>query len=199
MATANFAVAYGGNMRIRELLADVAKILESDDLAQAIQDSTEGQSYEFSVKTDRLLYAYNLVLSDVSLNYVAPTFSEKVAGKIFNTDNLSYACKKIVSILDANGNQVKFKTNCNQISTGKSGVVVTYEYIPKNQKIDEEFEYENKLISSRAFCYGICAEYCLFSSRFEEAENWESKFRQAVDVRIDFKPRRLKAGARWGL
>ena len=186
-------------MKVRELLADVAKILEDEELANAILTSSEKQNQTYKVKTERLLYAYNLVLSDVSLNYLAPTFTEKVVGKIFNTDDLSNACKKIVSIVDGSGNIVKYKIDKNIIYLSKNEGYVTYEYIPKFKGIEEEFEYENKIISKRAFCYGVCAEYCLFCSRVEEAQNWENKFRQAVEVIIDHSPKRLKAGVRWGL
>ncbi|MBQ7373339.1 MAG: hypothetical protein IJW64_02100 [Clostridia bacterium] len=186
-------------MKIRELLVDVARILEDEELANAISTLTENQNQTHKVKTERLLYAYNMVLSDVSLNYLAPTFTEKVAGKIFNMDDLSQICKKILSVTDDDGNAISYKLNRNQVILSKDGGTVTYEYIPKNKKIDDDFEHENKLISTRAFCYGVCAEYCLFCSRYEEAQNWENKFRQATEVKTDFKPKRLKAGARWGL
>ena len=186
-------------MKIRELLADVAKILEDEELANAILTSSENQNQTYKIKTERLLYAYNLVLGDVALNYLAPTFTEKVVGKIFNTDELSNVCKKIISVVDESGNAVKFKVDKNQIYLSKNEGFVTYEYIPKFKGIEEDFEYEAKIISKRAFCYGVCAEYCLFCSRVDEAQNWESKFRQAVEVIIDHRPKRLKAGARWGL
>ncbi|MBQ4098737.1 MAG: hypothetical protein IJC87_01260 [Clostridia bacterium] len=186
-------------MKIRELLVGVAKILEDEDLAIAIETSTENQKQEFKVKADRLLYAYNLVLSDVSLNYLAPTFTEKVAGKIFNISNLSKQFKKIVSVTDGKGNEIGHKISGDKIVTSNENAEITYEYIPQKTAIDDVFEYEQKPISSRAFCYGICAEYCLFCSRYEEAQNWENKYRQAVETKIDFKSRRLKVGLKWGL
>lgn len=186
-------------MKIRELLVDVAKILEDEEFANAILTSTENQNQSYKVKTERLLCAYNLVLGDVSLNYLAPTFTEKVVGKIFNTDDLSNVCKKIISIVDESGNFIKYSVLKNQIHLNKNEGYVTYEYIPKFKAIDDDFEYENKIISKRAFCYGVCAEYCLLCARVDEAINWENKFRQSVEVKIDHKPKRLKAGARWGL
>lgn len=186
-------------MKIRELLVGVAKILEDEDLANAIETSTENQNQAFKVKADRLIYAYNLVLSDVSLNYLAPTFTEKVAGKIFNICDLSKQFKKIVSVTDAQGNKIGYKINGDKILASAENCQITYEYIPQNKTLDDDFEYEQKTISSRVFLYGICAEYCLFCMRYEEAQNWENKYRQAVETKIDFKSRRLKAGLRWGL
>ena len=186
-------------MKVRELLTGVAKILEDEELALAISTSTENQTPSVKVKAERLLYAFNLVISDVALNYLAPTFTENIVGKFFNIENLSKVCKKIVGIYDQNENPISYKIVGEKVEVGKSNCVVTYEYIPKNKGFDDDFEYQNKMVSERAFCYGVLAEYCLFTSRFEEAENWESKFRQAIEVKIDFKPKRIKAGKRWGL
>ena len=67
------------------------------------------------------------------------------------------------------------------------------------QGLTETFLYDKTCIGENVVIYGTLAEYMLAENRIEEALNWDNKFNQSIDFRLDYKSRKMKAGKRWGL
>ena len=186
-------------MTVREVLCETAELLGEEDLKTAIKNSNENSDAEIKRKTEILLACFNTVQSEISINYQMPEKEIDVNGKQIDISNISPLPIKIISVLDEFGEKLDFSYKNNCIYTDYTAKKLIYGYVPQEKGIDDDFEFSGKLISKRAFKYGISAEYCLIEVRYEESVNWESRYRQALEVKKDYSKIRLKAGTRWGL
>ena len=179
-------------MLVRELLATVAKMVESSELAQAITNKTEKNDAVFKEKTDKLLACFNSVQTDIAVNYLAPTARKDLTEKSTSLDDISVGLIRVVGVYTKDGYAVNFDIVGDRLVVREKDCYAVYEYIPSDSAIDGEFYYKDKIIGARAFAYGVCSEYCLLEMSIEESFNWESKYRQAVEIRTDYRKRRLK-------
>ncbi|MBQ8726015.1 MAG: hypothetical protein IJY84_02815 [Clostridia bacterium] len=186
-------------MKIRELLGDVAKTVESQSVATLIKNGSEKGDETAVDVLGCLLTAYNGVLNDVAINYLGLQATAVLSGEKVDLNTLSPTFKRVVDVKNSKGESISYAMRNGKIITGEKGATLIYEYIPENAVVDDDFAYYGKAVGYRAFFYGVASEYCLIKGRVEESANWESKYRQATEVKIDFKRRRLKAGKRWGL
>ncbi len=186
-------------MKVREILADVALLIEDKDLSTAIKDGTENNNAHNMQRTDILFICYKAVLNDVAVNYKGVERVLNFKGKTFDLSSITDVVKRIIKVTDDRGNAVKYEISGKILKTFTDNCSLYYEYIPTANSISDSFPYEKEIIGARAFVYGICAEYCVITNRIEEAINWDSKYRLAVEIKTDYKKRRLKAGKRWGL
>ena len=190
---------FGGKMRVRDVLVEVARIAEGNDLSKKIQDKEDVLDEQVKEKADALLKCYNAVLKDITTNYYEYVSSVNVSEKSLNLLHLAEPLIKINSVTDTKGQQIKYTITGDLITTDVAPFVVCYRAVAVNQAIDDEFMFLGRAIGDDVFVYGILSEYLMRDFRFEEAQSWESKFRQAVNFRTDYKRRKLKAGKRWGL
>ena len=186
-------------MIVREILADVAKIAEGEALCQSIDKSEDETDDQVKSKVDALLSCYNTVIRDVALNYHEHLKTVEVLEESVCISSLHDYIMKVVSITDSFGNDLKYKQTGDCIKAKRCPFYLTYRTVPNGQRLDETFIYEKTEIGENMIIYGVLSEYCLKQNRIEEALNWESKYRQAVDFRRDYKSRKMKAGKTWGL
>ncbi len=186
-------------MNVREILAEAARIAEGSELGNKILNYEEISDGQAKQKTDALLRCYNAVLKDVATNYCEYASTVNMSGKTLNLTSLSQPLIKIIDVTDSSGNQLNYEVNGNTLHVEKGPFVLTYRTIPSNQSIDDAFAFSKNIIGDNVFVYGVLAEYFLREFRFEEAQSWESRYRQAASVRTDYKKRNIKAGKRWGL
>lgn len=186
-------------MKVRDILANVASVIEDSDLSTAIKNGAENNNAHDKQRSDILFNCYKAVLNDVAVNYKGIENIVKLSGKTLDLSAITDLVKRIIKVTDERGNSVKYEISGKILKTFTENTSVYYEYIPTANDISDDFPYEKELIGARAFEYGICAEYCVITNRIEEALNWDSKYRQAVEIKTDYKKRRLKAGKRWGL
>ena len=119
--------------------------------------------------------------------------------KSINLSSLTEPFIKIISVADTKGDPVSYTVTGDMMTVDESPFVLCYRAVAIDQEIDDEFMFLGRAIGDNVFVYGVLSEYLMREFRFEEAQSWESKFRQAVNFRTDYKKRKLKAGKRWGL
>lgn len=186
-------------MRVREILAEVAHIAENKDMKDKILLKQEGSIEEVAEKLEVLLSCYNSVMKSIALNYDEIVKTAIVYGKNANVNAVADVFLKLVSVTDLDGNPISYEVIGNQIFVNEERFEYTYRCIPLEQGIDDIAICTRRVISEHAYICGTLAEYFLRQNRIEEAQNWENRFRQAVEVKTDFKKRNLKAGKKWGL
>jgi hypothetical protein len=190
---------FGGKMRVRDVLIEVARIAEGNDLSKKIQENKELLDEQVKEKTDALLKCYNAVLKDITTNYYEYASSVSISEKSINLSSLTEPFIKIISVTDTKGNPVSYTVAGDMMTVDETPFVLCYRAAALDQEIDDEFMFLGRAIGDNVFVYGVLSEYLMREFRFEEAQSWESKFRQAVNFRTDYKKRKLKAGKRWGL
>ena len=186
-------------MRVRDVLVEVARIAEGNELSKKIQDKEDFLDEQVKEKIDILLKCYNAVLKDITTNYYEYVTSVNVLEKSKNLLDLEEPLIKIISITNTKGQPINYEVKGDLLTTDFAPFVICYKALAVNQAIDDEFMFSGRAIGDGVFVYGVLSEYLMREFRFDEAQSWESKFRQAVSFRTDYKKRKLKAGKRWGL
>ena len=186
-------------MTVRELLTEVAFILEGEELSAEVSSVENAENSNYADKIKNLLMAFNRIQSEVAINFIAPISEVEFTKSEEQIYELCPRLKRIISVIDGSGKATGYKIEGDRFKANARKGVVRYEYIPEDCDLDGEFIYDGKLIGKRAFIYGTCAEYCLCSARYDEAVNWENRYRQATEVRSSYSSKRIKAGRTWGL
>lgn len=186
-------------MVVRDILSEIARIAEGDELFIAVKNSQESTDQQIQNKVDVLLACYNAIVSEIALNNYEYLVKQTVSLNRFNLSTLEKPLLKIVGVTDTKGNQISYTRQNDEIFVNKAPFTLIYRAIPLKQEIDDKYIFDKTQISDSVVVYGALAEYYLRESRFEEALSFESKFRQALNCRLDNRSRKMKAGKRWGL
>lgn len=186
-------------MTVREILKESALLMGEELLALALEQKEESKDEEIKRKQALLLTSYNAVQNDIALNYQPLEILTEVKDKILAFENLNPYPLKVLAVYDEFGNKIPFKVEDKTVRAKSNPSKIRYNYIPSDCGIEDDFAYLNQTVGKWAFIYGVSAQYCLSEGRYEEAINWESRYRQLSSVMKPYTHKRLKAGNRWGL
>ena len=190
---------FGGKMIVREVIAQVAKIAEDDSMYSKIVTQADSTDQKVKSKVNSLLDCYNSVIRSIALNYYEYIKSVEVPVETVTIATLDTPLLRLISIKDKQGKNLKYKIENGEIIVEKCPFILSYRAFPKEQSLDETYMFEKTPIGVNVVIYGTLAEYMLMQNRIDEAQNWDNKFRQSLDFRLDYKARKLKAGKSWGL
>lgn len=170
-------------MTVRDVLKDVARMVGDEELYDTLNAETENNLAATELKTKIMLKCFNDVLFETAIDYLPLETEEGITLGRVEYKSLSKTPIKIKKVVRGK-ESVKFFLGCDYFETetfssDNSGCVI-YEYLPVERSIDDLFEYDKTAMGKTGFCYGVAAEYCLISGRFSEAENWESRFKNAI-------------------
>ncbi len=185
-------------MTVKEVILEVTKIAD-ESLYLSIKNGQEQVDDEVKQKLDLLLSCYNYVLKSIALNYYDYLTQIKVLDSKLTVTTLNEPMIKLLSVTDEFGKPLLYRLSDNELEVEKSPFILKYRAIPCQQDLNDVYKYENTVVGTNVLIYGTLAEYLLMQNRIEEALNWENKYRQAVEVRKDYKSRKMKVSKRWGL
>ena len=187
-------------MTVKDVIKETARLVGDEEFYAALESATEEASDETIKKTQIMLKCYNDTLFEIATEVLPSEAEEEIELGVVKFDSLSAFPQKINKIRK-NGYGVKFYVGVDYFETAEKGTgIVTYEKMPTEKTVDDDFEYDGTVIGKTIFCYGMAAEYCLISGRFSEASNWESRYRNALSAVMPKKGRsgNIKSGRVWG-
>lgn len=169
-------------MTIKQIIKDCAIFLSLREVTNYIDKSQSSWPSHVNEDINNLTNLSNLVISELSSCYIDMVASQYISpanGKILYT-NLSRNVLEILEILDENGEKMPFKTEGEYVSVGSRARLVKYKYYPSIYGLEEKIGYSEKDVPSVLITYGLCAEYCIFEGRFEEAVMWRKRFTDSL-------------------
>lgn len=165
-------------MIIRNLVLKAAQLLgEYDDVyAYVNTGNTVGEE-----KANLLLTCFNLVESELALNYIPLIKEETVTGKKIYYTTLSSSAVHIKSVKDKNGNKIPYQLFATYLQVEEEGeVCIVYSYTPAEKGINQVSDYQFGAAEA-IFAYGIAATYCMSMGLFEEASIWDKKYKEEIE------------------
>ena len=183
-------------MTVKNVVAAAARLVLSDAVADKIAAGstlTTDEQNDFN----RLIRGFNLVMKEVAAEYLPLVVTQTFSGGNVSYSTLTHAPYKIRGAYDEKGDPVVYETFPTFIKLPEKSVSVAYEYIPEDCAANDTFVYEGSFLEN-AFCYGVASEFCMASGRYDEAQNWDVKFRRAARPPLRKKPKRIKCRT-WGL
>ncbi len=183
-------------MKVKEVLEWTAVEL---GVAETVKAYLNGETTDVGEQeTERLVTAYNLVESELALDYFplveAETF-ENADGEIPFTAFANDPVRILrVKAFDS-GEEVAFTLYADRLAVdGK--VVVEYRYAP--QKKDAEGECEiGERVTKHMLVYGVAEKYLTAVGEYVQASVWEKKYKQAMVVAQGISKAKRIASRRW--
>lgn len=164
-----------------ELLSDEYFSVEESELESYVLARQE-ESPESLKELNSIKDMLNRITNEIS-SQVVPLYESFDA--IFNQngefcfENLENVFQ-IVSVQDCYGTKLKFKVRNQTIFCESGKLIVNYTRYAKQSSLYQECENFNGQIPLRVIAYGVAMEYCLINSMFEEADMWESRFKNSL-------------------
>lgn len=164
-------------MKVKEILALAAVLLGRSDLAETVASSQKTE------ETDALLTCYNVVESEVALDYFPLKRTETFPapeGELRYTQ-FSHLPVNICSVGDGTRRGVRFTAYPDYLALegARDRVEVTYMYAPSKKESDDECEFGDRL-PSRLFALGVASEFCLMTKAYPEGKAFALRYRDAL-------------------
>lgn len=182
-------------MTVREVVALAAELL---GIANEVKAFLGGDAGVGEPETDNLVRAFNLVESELALDYF-PLFCEETldvdSGRLYYKD-LSRAAVRISSVSRENGERISHKIFSEYMQVDAGRVVVKYAYTPAIKEIDDESDFLMG-VPQNLMALGVAAEYCFMNGLYGEAEAWDKKYRTEIAKVYRARPAKSLKERRW--
>ena len=185
-------------MTVSDIITMAAKMVFDNSTVGKIERGEELSEDEES-DVNRLIDAYNMVLNEIAIEYYPIFFTDEKTGQTIDFAELTYQPLIVEKVTDKKGRAVQFKVLPTAVEMLKYDTyLIRYAYVPPKRSEQDEFEYQGSKISARVFAYGVAAEFCLVMGRYNEAVNWDGKFRKSLGSTLTRGAKKIK-GRVWGL
>jgi len=181
-------------MQVKEIIKLACSFTENEELVSDIEWNR--LSADEMIVVDCLMNCFNLICDEIATDYVPC-----VKTQTFNTSSFKIYLNqfdknvyKIISVKDSKGRNIKYKIVDDYIMVLADKVDVTYSYHPDKLNINSSF---TSMIPERVYAYGIAREYYFMQTLFSDAETWESRFKNSLQVLTKKEGNVIMPGRSW--
>lgn len=182
---------------------NVKEIIKIASLFVNVQEEVEQaiNAEETNNELKMLLNCLNLTLSEIADDYLPILNQETVyidSNQLF-LDDLSKPCKEIISIKLSDGKKnIKFTQYEEYVYVNAKGYVdIVYSTTINNVQLNSTIN-QFPCISSKCIALGTASEYCYINGFYEEAEMWDKRFKDTLQVECR-KKKEIVMPKRWWL
>lgn len=180
---------------VKEAIIATAQVL---DLQENVSGYLDGTDTAGKTDAENLLRCFNLVESELALEYLPLYAEEELAtqtGAVYY-DELSRAPVRVLRVRDEWDNLCSFKLFPDYLKTQSGKLKVCYTYLPETKGLEDSSDFTLQA-NLRLFICGMAAEYALSCGRFEEAAVWDKKYKDAIAAAYRAKPCKKMRARRW--
>ena len=162
-------------MTVKEVVIAAANLVGG---AESVQAYLDGQNNAGETETNALVRAFNMVESELALDFIPLLVEEKqkvVGGKVAYA-SLTKKLARIVEARDLDGRKLAFETFPTALRVKAKEVIVQYAYLPEEKGLEDGVEYESR-VSKALLAYGVAESYCGSRGLYAEARFWEKKYK----------------------
>ncbi len=170
-------------MTVKEILKLVCEFVGEKELMAKLQAEVLSVEQREQEKLDCMVRCFNLVNQEIASDYLPFLTREEVdaQGPILNFSTLKKTVVNIYEIKNKFGVSLKFKNYPNFVEVSGKPKTVTYSFLPDELSLDDEVE-KNCGLSARVYAYGVASEYLLIMGVGDDAEIWETRFKDSLFV-----------------
>jgi len=185
-------------MTVKDIILTSATFLGREDIISYLNgDEVSQVSLNIEKEISILVRLLNIVVSEIATDFVPIKTIETARsnnGQILFSSLLETPLD-ILNVYDVYSNKINFSLTPLYIKTKPESVKVEYTYIPQPLSLTSPFPYSEKQLPSRVFAYGVAYNTCLFEGKFDEADLWEKKYREALALVV--LPKSSSVKGRW--
>lgn len=181
-------------MKVNQLIKICAEMLQLATDDQVFESDETQAMQNRDVKT--LVNACNFVLEELYRDYATSLRKTVICVKDGFADTSAYKMCKVVSLVDAEGNNVAFRYCDNGLYVQKDGCYnMCYARLAGDLGWNDEISLPSPRITERILAYGIVREYYSVTGDWYNAEKWDERFKDALQVSMT-KPSPMRIPAR---
>ncbi len=167
-------------MLVKDIIILACDFTENQSLGKALEENSS-LTAEQTLVCDSLVKCFNLVNSEIASDYIPILKNEEIKPTDFkiNFSEFSSSPYQIVSVKDKNGRNVRFKVFDSYIMAFANIVNVTYTTLPSAMALTSEFA---TVLPERVYAYGVAREFYFQQTLFDDADIWEERFKDALQV-----------------
>ena len=182
-------------MKVKDILLKAASQMGILDRVKGAYDNGTANDDE---EVQALLKCFHLIENEVALDYIPLRAEDTLLSPSCTAkfSELSLKPARIISVTDEWDNPLKFKIFPDFLKTNAGKIKILYSYLPTEKDVFGESDFQ-LLLSERALSFGVCAEYCLLSGLYEQAEIWKNKYKDALKAAMRSQKSRVLSSRRW--
>lgn len=175
-------------MKLIDIVA-TADILLSTGLGTLLDkqqmDAELTQQLATNVKLKRLIDCANLTLNEIATTYVpvkyVQTITPNLKGIVLYLD-FEHDLNQVLKITDCKTKRnLKYRYLPEGIDVfGNGDVEIVYSAVPPSLTLFDVVVKGSPDITQRLVAYGVCAEYCLLTGTYEDANVWDKRFKEGL-------------------
>lgn len=181
-------------MQVKDIIKLACSFTDNEDLVSAIDGNSLTSAQSLIV--DHLVNCFNLVNNEIATEYIPYLKTETFQTSSFKVYFSSFTgnVNEIISVKDNKGRNVKYKIFSDYIVALASEIEVVYSIKPQALSLSSSF---TSLIPERVFAYGVAREYYFLQTLFDDANVWENRFKDSLQVLARKKSEIVLPGRRW--
>ena len=177
-------------MKVKNILSLACSFIGEEEIADLIETMPDDE------RIAKLLKIFNLVRNEVASEFLPVLESEELDIKDFKLPFSAFKFKplKIIMVKDRFGRKLKFRAFPDYLMVQASRAKVTYSYQPAEVNLEDEID-DN--LPERVYAYGVAREYLMREGMFEDAEIFEVRFKNSLQVLLRKNSSTFLARRRW--
>lgn len=182
-------------MLVKDIIKLSCDFIEQQALAQKLEQGSTLESCEQEI-TDRLVKCFNLVNNEVASEFVPIKKIEQfdvANGKIL-LSQFSAKPYKILYVKNGLGRKMRFKQFDDHIFVLCKKAIVCYSILPPVLSITDQVD---SFLPERIFAYGVAREFLFMQSRFDDADIFEERFKNSLELICRLSPHGKMPRRRW--
>ena len=181
-------------MLVKDIIKLTCKLLDKNQLAEKIDSDNLGE--EELKEVENLVNSFNLIHDEISTELLPIVKIEKIKTQNLKISfsQLSNQPVSILAVKDSCGRTVRHKVLNDSIIAFANEVEIWYSCKPETLSINAEI---SSTLPERVYAYGVAREFYINKSLYSDAEVWEERFKNSIEMLSPKKSGRRVPRRRW--
>ena len=182
-------------MLVKDIIKLACEFIDKKQLALKIETSADLNEEEIK-EVDEIVKCFNLVREEIATEIYPIVKIDRVKTHNLKVafSQLEFAPISILTVKDNAGRNVRHRILDEGIVAFASEVEVWYSTKPEILSVDEEF---SSTLPERVYAYGVAREYYIKNALYNDAEIWEERFKNSIEMLAPKKSGRILPRRRW--
>lgn len=170
-------------MKVKDIIKIACDYIGCDDIVSKLELSEPNLSENQQKTVNNLVKCLNLVQNEIATEFIPLSTIEEVKAQDFKVLYSSFS-KKPIAIVDARDKfyrRVRFRAFADYLMIYAASAKVKYYYQPAEITSCEQ-DLTEALVPMRTYAYGVVREYYLQQSLSDEADIFEVRFKDSIEV-----------------
>ena len=182
-------------MLVKDIIKTACEFLDNRDLAKKLSVSDDLSENENEI-VEELVDCFNLINEEISTEILPIVKIDRVKSsnlKIAFSQLSSYPVS-ILAVKDCYGRDIKHRVLKDCLIAFANEVDIWYTACPEKLTFGQEL---SSTLPERVFAYGVAREYYIKKALYKDAEVWEVRFKNSIEMLATKKSGRTIARRRW--